>query len=272
MTSAPIHGGRRDRWLFLGSGLLLISVLVFGLAREQRWGQPMVQLRLVSSDATGLRPGQEVRISGIPVGRVGALHLQPNAAVAVEVHVWQRYAALIGPGSLATQGQDGLVGDHYLAISADPQTAGRRLPRNGQPLRYEQPLALAPLLQQLLQTQRELQATLRNTTQLTGSDLPKTLRDARRSLGSLHSLAGILQQETASTAPELRQTLRQISRTGSNAETTSSQAQQLLKLSQPALIHTLEDIQQLTRTSERFLQILMGVSGQEQNASPKEQP
>jgi len=129
------------------------------------------------------------------------------------------------------------AGERYLEISPAPQPAGQGRSLSGQCLRYEQPLALAPLLQQLVQTQR----------------------DARRSLHRIHSPAFTLQRESAATAPALRDTLHQLSHTGSNAEKTSSEAQQLLRTSQPARLRTLEDIQTLTRSSDRLLRNLIGL-------------
>lgn len=250
----------RERWLFLGSSLVLVGAMLFALAREQHWGQPMVRLQLSSRHAGGLRAGQEVRISGMPVGTVTDLRLQPDARVAVQLQVERRYAALIGPKSAARQNQDGLVGDHYLEISPDPQPAGLGFSLAGRSIRYEQPVALATLLNKVLETQRELQATLRNTRRLTASDLPETLRQARRSLIGVNdlsvalrretiatapelrrglvqtrqSLAGVnrlsasLERETAATAPELRRSLQQLSRTGSSAEQSANQLRQLL--------------------------------------------
>ena len=259
MTGSDLDNGRRERWLFLGSGLVLVVAVLIGLAREQRWGQPMVTFRLISSTATGLRPGQEVRISGLPVGQLRSLQLQPDASVAIAVEVARRYAPLIGPTSVVRQGQEGFIGDRYLEISPDPQTAGILKGPSGQRLRYEQPLELGPMLQQLVQTQKDLQATLRNTTRLTANDLPQTLREARLSLSSFHSLSAILQRESAATVPDLRHTLRQISRTGSSIDQTSTQAQQLLRTSQAELIRTLADIQALTNTSQQLLQNLLGL-------------
>jgi ABC-type transporter Mla subunit MlaD len=260
-TSSP-----RERMLFLGSGLVLLAAILLGLAREQHWGQRFVRLTLLTRNAAGIRPGQEVRISGMPVGRVGRLQLQPNADVSIEVQVAQRYAALIGPMSVARQGQEGFVGDHYLEISADPQPAGQSSPTRGRQLRYEQAMELRPLLEQL-------QASLINTNKLTGNDLPHTLREARRSLGEVNNLADTLQRESAATGPDLRETLRQLSRTGSNAEQTSTQARELLQASQPALLRTLEDVQKLTRTSQRLLQGLMGLTGMDEDTNrPPQQP
>lgn len=251
----------KERWLFLGSGLLLVGALLLALAREHHWGEPMVSLQLTSRHAGGLRPGQEVRISGLPVGQVTSLQLEPDARVLVRLQVARRYASLIGPKSAASQSQEGIVGDHVLEISPDPQPAGRASTLRDRSIRYDQPVALSTLMQQLLHTQQELQATLRNTRRLTATDLPETLREARRSfsgvsrltatlqnesvtigpelraslrdtrrsLGRVDNLTNTLQQETAATAPDLRASLRQLSRTGASAEQTATEVQQLLK-------------------------------------------
>lgn len=58
----------KERWLFLGSALVLVGALLLALAREHHWGEPMLSLQLTSRHVGGLRPGQEVRISGLPVG------------------------------------------------------------------------------------------------------------------------------------------------------------------------------------------------------------
>jgi len=138
------------------------------------------------------------------------------------------------------------AGDRYLEISPAPQPAGQGRNLSGQRLRYEQPLALEPLLQQLV----------------------KTRRDARLSLSGIHDLTSTLQRESAASAPALRDTLHQLSHTGSNAEKTSSEAQQLLRTSQPARLRTLEDIQTLTRSSDRLRRNLMGLFGTESDDAP----
>lgn len=273
MTGQRNGDGVRERWLFLGSGLLLSAAVLLGLAREQRWGEPMLQLRLISRHAGGLRAGQEVRISGLPVGQVRHLQLLPDARVAVQLQLERRYASLIGPKSVASQNQEGLVGDHFLEISADPQPQGRGRSLHGRTIRYEPPIAMASLMQQLLHAQRELTTTLRHTSRLTAMDLPQTLREARRSLDGVSDLAAALQRESAATAPELRQALRQLSRTGTSAEQTSTEAQQLIQQSQPLLIRTLDDLQQITGASRRLLRSLMGLSGTDDApASPATPP
>jgi len=69
---------------------------------------------------------------------------------------------LIGPKSVARQGQEGFVGDHCLEISAEPQPSGQPSNVSGRQLRYEQAMELRPLLEQL-------QASLINTNHSPGT-------------------------------------------------------------------------------------------------------
>ena len=206
MNSEPAAASPRERFLFLGSGLLLAIALVVAMAREQGWGTPSVELRLRSSTAEGLRAGQEVRISGLPVGQVRALQLRPDAHVDVRLRVQQRYAALIGPRSVASLGQEGLVGDHFVAISADPRPGASAGAINGRHLPYERPLAIGNLMHRLVATQSDLQRTLRNTSRLTERDLPLTLQEMRRGLAGVQTLTTTLDRESAATAPDRKST------------------------------------------------------------------
>lgn len=256
MTSALPSNSPRERFFFLGAGLLLAIALVVGLAREQQWGARFISLQLLSRNAEGLRSGQDVRISGIPVGKVRALQLQPDAQVKVTLALHERYARLVGPKSVASLGQEGLIGDHFLVISADPQPANHDGTWQRRELMYEQPIAINNLMHRLIATQEELQRTLTNTTRLTQRELPSALTSVTR-------LATILEQETTNTTPALRQTLQQLSRTGSSAEQTSRQAQQLLQQSQPLLVSTLRDLEAVASSSRKILEGLQQLLGLE---------
>ena len=298
MTKTPpsdaneLAGVRNGPLLFVGSGLLLLAVLLVGLVREQGWGQRHLNLQLLIENASGVRVGQDVRISGLPVGQVRRMNLRSDAKVLVDLQIAEPYAALVGPRSVASQGQEGFVGDHYLVLSPDPQGPGTSLgthPMQGHTVPYAQPVPIASMMQNLAQTQADLQATLRHTNRLTATDLPLTLREARRSLNAMTGLSAAmrqetqatapqlrqtlrsLQQETAATAPQLRQTLQQVSQTGRSASATSSEAEQLLRESRPVLLRTLTDLQGISTTSRQLLQTLsrlLGIEGGDQKPGP----
>jgi phospholipid/cholesterol/gamma-HCH transport system substrate-binding protein len=297
MSSDHSFGSPRERFLFLGSGLVLAIALMVAMAREQGWGTGSVELRLRSSSADGLRAGQEVRISGLPVGQVRALQLRPDALVDVQLRVQERYATLIGPKSVASLGQEGLVGDHFLVISADPRPGAKASALNGRRLPYEQPLAINHLIHRLVATQMELQRTLQNTSRLTARDLPLTLREMRRGLAGVQTLtttldreaaatapqlragisginrlSGTLERETRATTPQLRQALQQLNRTGGSAEQTAQEARQLLRQSQPLLISSLKELESITRRINSLLHGLMGLTGSEAKTAPEPKP
>lgn len=272
MTQGEPTNTRRERMLFLGSGLVLVIALLMGVSREQHWGERFLTLKLVASNAEGLKAGQEVRISGLQVGQVKNLQLQPNATVRVELQVSERYASLVGPKTAASQGQVGFVGDHYLVLSADPNSQIRALDQHrmqGKTIPYQQPAAISSLMQELNTTQKALQATLHNTTRLSGRDVPDTLREVRQALGSVEALSAVVQRETSATAPTLRQTLTQISSTGASAEATSNQAQQVLQETKPLLLNTLKELQELSSISRKLLQLLAGLGDLLNDTAPE---
>lgn len=248
-------------WLFLGSGLLLIGAVLLGLSREQGWGERTQGVQLSTRNSAGLRAGQEVRISGQPVGTVQSLKLQPDASVTVNLKVAERYARLIGPRSVASQGQEGFVGDQFVVLSPDPQRRHQQGNRGTLHLRYEEPIAINSVVNQLAHTQLLLQNTLRNTGALTAGEVPRVMGDMRTTLRDVGRLADTLERETVSTAPQLRRTLQQVDRTGSKAAATATEAERLLRSSSPALIGTLEELQQVSRLSRRLLEGLVGLTG-----------
>lgn len=69
MTLSPIQKGlRRDRLLFLGSGLLLVVVVLMGFAKAQRWGMRFVDIEMKARNANGIIHGEDIRIGGIVAG------------------------------------------------------------------------------------------------------------------------------------------------------------------------------------------------------------
>jgi phospholipid/cholesterol/gamma-HCH transport system substrate-binding protein len=244
MSAEPGGSSSRERYLFLGSGLVLALALAFGLAREQAWGTRFVPLRLRSTDAEGLRAGQEVRISGMPVGQVRALELLPDARVEVQLRVQERYVSLIGPRSVASLGQEGLIGDQFLVISPDPQPGAPPGALKERRLTYQQPTTIRTLIQRLDTTQAELQRTLRHTSRLTAQDLPLTLGEMRRGLGGVRQLTTSLKKESETTGPHLRRGLAGLGKLSTTLDRETS-------ATGPQLRQGLRGVQQLTTTLDR---------------------
>ena len=257
--------------LFLISGVLLAVAVLMGMAREQSWGQKLFGLKIRTSDAEGLRAGMEVRIAGLPVGKVASLNLDGDAKVAINLEIQERYRHLVGPRSRAYQGQDGLVGDQFVGITADTD---RDLPVRPRPvdLPYEPPVSMRELIAGWEQTRGSLQRTLDRTGVLAGRDVPRTLAEMRQSLAAASRLSGRLQQETEATGPAIRRTLGQVDQTAVAARATAvtagetatsarraaDEASLVLGSSRPLLLRILHDLQTISGHTERLLRSLLG--------------
>ena len=232
----------RDRVMFLGSGVALFLAMVLGLAREQGWGTRFTTYHLLLDDFSGLSSGQEIRLSGLPIGQVGSLTLQNDASVRVELNIDQRKAALVGERSRASLGQVGLIGDSYVSISPDPEgdclPAGSRLPFQPQ-----------PSVQDLIQ---QVQHTLENTTQLTASqgEINQGIIDLRATLRSTDELSQSLKREMQATSPVVRDSLTSLSEETTRTE---REAQKLLRDTRPLIVDTLNEVREVTHTSNSLL-------------------
>ena len=66
MTLSPRQQGqRKDRLLFLGSGLLLVVFVLVGFAKAQRWGTRFVDVYIQARDVNGLNHGEDIRVAGM---------------------------------------------------------------------------------------------------------------------------------------------------------------------------------------------------------------
>ena len=232
----------RDRVMFLGSGVALFLAVVLGLAREQGWGTQFTTYHLLLDDVSGLSSGQEIRLSGLPIGQVGSLRLQNDASVRVDLKIDQSKAALVGERSRASLGQVGLIGDSYVSISPDPEgdglPAGSRLPFQPQ-----------PSVQDLIQ---QVQHTLENTTQLTASQgqINQGIIDLRATLRSTDELSQSLKREMQATSPVVRDSLTSLSEETTRTE---REAQKLLRDTRPLIVDTLNEVREVTHTSNSLL-------------------
>ncbi|MEB3260604.1 MAG: MlaD family protein [Cyanobacteriota bacterium] len=281
----------RERWLFLLSGGLLLLALLVGIGRDRRWGESQFQVDVVAPRADGLQEGMEVRLSGLPIGRVESVELQRDARVAVKLRINDRHRNLLGPRSRAQSGQVGLVGPTFLSLTPDPQPEGQASSRPLPPLAYDPPPDLNQLIAQLAQSRTRLDQTLaqastllnrqvpsslgsleRSTTRLSGSmgdlsAMAKTLSsETKRTVPSVRTLTGTLQREVVQVAPAVRrtlgradQTLVRADQTADSAVTVSREATELLRQARPVLIPTLENVREITGAADRLVRFLSGL-------------
>ena len=112
---------KRDRTL-LNVGLftvamLLVAAMLVVVFGEFRFASDS-KYHATFTDAARLKAGQDVRISGVPVGTVGAVKLNPDNTVDVAFDVDKRYQ--LYTSTRAAVRYENLVGDRYLEITAGP--------------------------------------------------------------------------------------------------------------------------------------------------------
>ncbi|MFE0748137.1 MCE family protein [Gordonia sp. NPDC058843] len=107
--------------------LLILSALivVFGNFRSGSTHE----YEAVFSDASGLKQGQNVRVAGVPVGKVESVELDANAEVRVAFTVSQERP--LDTGNRALVRYENLTGDRYLEITRGDPKPGRALGPGG---------------------------------------------------------------------------------------------------------------------------------------------
>jgi len=237
---------KRDSWIFSIITLSLVSVTLMALARERSWipwGQSPLHVKLVASSAKFLKPGMEVRLSGMAVGRLADISLSPDARIQGLMNIEREYAKYVGPSSHLRVDQDGIIGEYFLALT--PDTSSLQLkPKVSDTIQLalEPPVDARDLLIAIVKMRMNLDSAISKAGGLAAKDLPSTLTAVRRGVSSFVSLADSLEKEVRTTAPGLRSalgdargTLRQVGEAGSSAKLTSDEIRHLVQLLQKLL-------------------------------------
>jgi ABC-type transporter Mla subunit MlaD len=205
----------------------------------------------------------------MPVGRVEQLSLQPDASVLVRLAVEQRHRRLIGPGSRAFKGQEGLVGDHYIGIAPRPLGPGVMPAAQGVlALPYEPSLDSRTLIAGLMASKLQVDRTLEQTRLLASSDLPRTLAALRGTMASVDRLSAQTGQELKPTLGRVRRTLGQAGGAALAAQTTAREASTALQQVRPPLQRTVGELEQLSHGLNRLLAPLLGSGWLDPAAEP----
>ena len=104
--------------------MLLVAAFLIVVFGEFRFGSDS-SYHATFTDASRLKAGQDVRISGVPVGTVNKIKLNPDNTVDVAFDVNKRYQ--LYTSTRAVVRYENLVGDRYLEITSGPGEL-RKLP------------------------------------------------------------------------------------------------------------------------------------------------
>ncbi|GAA2598178.1 MCE family protein [Actinomadura fulvescens] len=181
----------------------LVFLLAFGMVAYRADELPIIgggtTYKAYFSEAAGLKPGQEVRVAGVKVGKVTAVELD-GAKVRVEFRVKD---AWVGDRSTAMIMIKTLLGSKYLAL--DPLGANKQDPRQALGLdRTVAPYDVTTAFEDLGKTLRDID-TARLATSLTtiSETFENTPASVRQALTGLSALSRVIATKDA----ELQQLL-----------------------------------------------------------------
>lgn len=100
---------------FLLVGLLALFYLALYVGEVRIGPRDTYRLQAIFTDLTGLKPGSDVRVSGVQVGRVTSVKLDQEryeALLEFEVPSWLR----LDDDTIASIRTNGLLGDRFLSL------------------------------------------------------------------------------------------------------------------------------------------------------------
>lgn len=102
--------------VFVFISILCIGYLTVKLGKMELVGDKYYTIKARFSNITGLKTGNEVRISGVEVGRVKKIELNTQDYSAI-VYMDIRKDVKLSDDSIASIKTNGLIGDKYITIS-----------------------------------------------------------------------------------------------------------------------------------------------------------
>jgi phospholipid/cholesterol/gamma-HCH transport system substrate-binding protein len=221
MSAEPpkVQSQRRQMAALLVLAAVLAALLGGAIAYHQGSFSRMAEVYFIADDVTGLAPGTTVRMSGFRIGKIAALHLEPDLNVKVVLaietepfgHLRTDARAVLVREQLKPAAIDLRAGSDVAPLSAaDPRVAfGRRgtLTEIADDLRSR----LAPILDDVKQLtgvarqrQGDIDAVLRNANELS--------RELAATAKEVHALTTELRQRSSRLGSQAEATLAEANR------------------------------------------------------------
>jgi phospholipid/cholesterol/gamma-HCH transport system substrate-binding protein len=103
--------------IFVLASLLALLIMVVIIARQEGLFQEYMEYRAVFRNVSGLKTGAEVRLSGVTVGNVTEIVINPNGYIVVTFRVQKKSSDWIRWDTKASIGYTGLLGDRALDLT-----------------------------------------------------------------------------------------------------------------------------------------------------------
>lgn len=214
MAKKTIDTVKLGLFITMALGLFILAVYLIG-SRQNMFGEHL-RVSSVFGNVNGLRPGNNVRFSGINVGTVESIELLNDTAVQVNMKLEKSVQPYLKENAIVSIGSDGLVGSMIVNISPGEGAAG--LVEEGAVLESYSRLETEEILNTLGKTNENIAVIsndlLRITQQLTKGEgtLALLLRDSSLALSfrrSIHNFQ-LTSAYFASTAEELNLIIKEV--------------------------------------------------------------
>lgn len=108
--------------VFVLVGLIAVAYLALKIGAGSLLGSETYSVRARFTNSGGLNPGSNVLIAGVPIGRVGAITLNP-ADFSALVELKLEKVVKLPTDTIASIKTSGLIGDKYVGLSPGSDTA-----------------------------------------------------------------------------------------------------------------------------------------------------
>jgi phospholipid/cholesterol/gamma-HCH transport system substrate-binding protein len=175
--------------LFVIAGLVLTVTAIFLIGSTRALWEPKVGYRTAFQDVGGLKPGAPVRMGGLDVGQVTALHHgndPRDARIFVSLTIEKKESLRVRTDTIARVGNKGLLGDKMVELGLGSPDAPQLDPN--QLIASEEPADIFAVASRVAAAAQEAIEKLQPLAQSLGD--PRLADDIKGSVSDLHSLLG----------------------------------------------------------------------------------
>lgn len=193
-------------FVIIGLAIFIFAIFMVG-SKNEMFGKTF-HITSTFKNATGLKPGSNIRYNGVKVGIVKSVKLINDTLVQVDMSIEENKHNFIHKNAIAAIASDGLMGDKIVNISSGSGTSD--LVQNNDLIQAHNPLMTDQVLQTLNQSNENIRVITENlktlTTDITSNNGPVQLlykdpqmaKNLKQSFTNLDAITGKVLQVSSS--------------------------------------------------------------------------
>lgn len=164
--------------IFVTTGVLLLVAGLYLLGNKKNMFSKSISIYTHFENIYGLRPGNNIRLSGIDIGTVKEIQILSSTNVYIEMSIEEKVKEFITLNSVATLGTDGLMGNRIVNIVPMPGNA--RTIEDGDQIKSKELIGTDEMMETLDKTNKNIA--------IISEDLVKITGGIEKSRGTLYSV------------------------------------------------------------------------------------